>query len=196
MTRPRAASSRNRSWRRAGGAIAVVAVVAFLVTALNSLDARTRTAQLGPVGEIPNRVVTGLDHDVPCIERDDGTEVCATPLPALSAADAATAKRLVVDQLSVPLDHTGSYRVYVGDAILARGVLQELTLAVADPSDQFLAESFRLEIEEAATKKVLSRNPLVNPIQAEPVAVHVFLVFDLERYDKGSAVVVSKIVVG
>jgi hypothetical protein len=154
------------------------------------------SGDLGPVGDIPNRVVSGLDQDIPCIENADGSLDCATPLPSLTAADRASGLALTLEGIVVELDHLGAYRVSLGQAVLARGIVQESVLQLGNVgSGAYRAPSFMLLFEDASSHKVLPRNIYAKGVTDGPQRVDVYLVFDLEWYRDGASIDVSRVVV-
>lgn len=149
---------------------------------------------LGVIGDIPNRVISGLDRDIPCTENADGVQTCATPLPNLTTADRASASALKVANATVKLDHLGAYRVLMGQAVLARGVLQTSALELANArSDAYRARSFMLELEDASSHRVLPRNIYDKGVTDGPQRVDVYLVFDLEWFREGAAIEISRV---
>ena len=149
---------------------------------------------LGTVGNIPNRVLSGPDLDVPCVEDEKGVQACATPLPALTATERGTSSPLIMDNMTIKLDRLGPHRVLVGQAILARGVIQVMALELGNAkSGAYLAPVFLLELEDASTHEVLPRNIYEKGMSAGPQRVDVYLTFDLQSYGDGASVEVSHI---
>jgi hypothetical protein len=86
--------------------------------------------------------------DVPCT--GDDTSSCATKLPGPDPAAAAAAQALDVPHLDIPIDHTGAYRIELGDGSLANGILEDSGMSVTEPSPaRFLLDEsgVRLQIE-------------------------------------------------
>ncbi|MES2208704.1 MAG: hypothetical protein V4515_00735 [Chloroflexota bacterium] len=153
-----------------------------------------RPDSLGVVGDIPNRVVSGLDQDVPCTENADGVQTCATPLPKLTTADKASASALIIENGTVKLDHLGKYRVFLGQVVLARGIVQSSVLELGNVrSETYLAPSFRLELEDASSHRVLPRNIYDKGITDGPQRVDAYLVFDLQWYQEGASILISRV---
>lgn len=149
---------------------------------------------LGVIGDIPNRVVSGPDLDIPCVEDEGGAQTCATPLPALTAADRSTSSPLVVDNLVIKLEHLGPHRVFIGQAVLARGVIEVMSLELRNAqSGTYRAPVFVLELEDASTKKVLPRNIYEKGFSDGPQRVDVYLTFDLQSFKEGATLEVSHI---
>lgn len=151
---------------------------------------------LGVVGPLPNRVVTGPDRDVPCREKDDGTLVCATPLPDLTPAESSHGVALRIERFEIELDHVGPYRVALGEAVLSRGIVTELSFRLESADrDDFLAPDFRLILEDNATRAVQPANVFEKGVVDGVQRVTVYVAFDLESYGKGSVVVLREVVV-
>lgn len=168
-----------------GGAVAGVSVF-FAGGATNH--------SLGPVGPMPNRVQTGPDHDVPCLEPEGEAPVCATPLPALTANDRKLGVPLARASLAVPLDHLGSYRVLLGQATLARGVIERMSFSIENTdSDKFLAPVFYLELEDADTRAILPDNVYEKGVSPGAQRVNVYLRFELTSFTPGAVVEVADI---
>lgn len=149
---------------------------------------------LGTVGEIPNRIVPAPDRDVPCVENADGSQTCATPLPGLSAADRALSTPLEVSGLSIPLDHLGAYRMFVGQATLPRGEIEVMALSLSNSdSGTYFAPSFSLQLEDAMTKRPLPLNIYEKGVVDGAQTVNVYLRFDLTSFKVGATVEVKHI---
>lgn len=177
-------------------AVGLIAASALLALVVATLAGPRLDGKFGTVGEIPNRVDRGPDRDVPCIEGAGTDPVCATPLPALTQAQRAAARPLAVASIEVPLDRLGSYRIYLGDAVLPGGVLEEASFALDNGGDgTYLAPRFHIELEDAATKSVVPNNVYAKGVQAGPQRVSAYLRFDVQRFDPGAKVMVSDIVV-
>ncbi len=179
---------------RRRSALVVAGMGAITVGALVFLGGGTTTGQLGTVGDMPNRVLIGPDRDVPCEEVEGKAPECATPVPTIPAADKALGKALVVKSLTVPLDHGGEYRVYLGQAVLARGVIERMSFSLRNAADgNYRAPVFYLELEDAETKAIVPTNVYAKGLEPRPQPVNVYLRFDLQSFDKGATVEVADI---
>jgi len=189
-------ASRSPDRRRIQVRLGMAALGASLLVAAGwiALYSGPAPTRFGTVGEIPNRVAPGPDRDVPCVASSAGTMRCATPLPPLTDQDRAAARPLLVEGLRVPLDHVGRYRIPVGEAVLARGVIEVLSLTLANASDgSYTAPLFSLELQDAATGSALPRNMYGKGVVDGSQHVEVFLTFDLQAFAPGAALQVSRI---
>jgi hypothetical protein len=184
--------SARRSFVRRGLILGVVALV--VVAGLIFFQwAASNSPHFGVVGPMPNRVVNGPDRDVPCDEVG-GSEVCATPLPTLTESDRAQVIPLEVANLNVRLDHLGAYRVPLGQAVLARGIIEVMSLSIANTGDGFYsARFFALQLEDATTGKVLPGNVYAKGIVDGLQRVNVYLSFDLQSHKPGAIVAVDHV---
>lgn len=133
---------------------------------------------------------------MPCIEEEGKDPVCATPLPALTQAQRLDGGPLSIKSIEIPLDRLGSHRIYLGDAILPGGVLEEAQFALSNSDDgTYLAPRFVIELEDAATKAVIPNNIYANGVQPGSQLVSAYLRFDIQKFDPGAKVIVSDIVV-
>lgn len=189
--RDRFTNVRFTLWVSAGFALLAVAV--WLLTS----GGNQPPGSLGLVGDIPNRVVSGPDQDIPCTENAERVQMCATPLPKLTAVDKASASALVVDDATIRLDHLGKYRVLLGQAVLARGMVQRLVLELGHVrSNTYRAPSFMLELEDALTHRTQPRNIDDKGLTDGPQRVDVYLTFDLQWYADGASIQVTRAEIG
>ena len=80
------------------------------------------------------RSVMGGYTDVPCgAEPADAPEDCPTPFPPPEADVVAEATPVLVDEVSIPIDHLGQYEVPLGQGSLPNGILADASFAFTDP---------------------------------------------------------------
>lgn len=121
----------------------------------------------------------------------------ATPAPTVEPAERALAVPLSVSVLDIRLDHLGPYRIEAGRAVLANGILQQGTIAVADPRPTDLVldpfgVSMRVERIDGA--------PLGGAYdpgwQPGPLEVRVVIEFNVLAYDPGAVLRLRDVLVG
>jgi len=134
------------------------------------------------------RISTVLDgyHDIPC--GPTGNE-CATPVPTVDPGAATAAEPLRVTSLDIPIDRLGAYRVEVGTASLANGVVREASFELVDRSPSNLHVS-PAGIRLAVDSDVAGRPLFVNAYEhgwwdgVEPVSV--WLEFHVLLFEPGA----------
>ena len=118
--------------------------------------------------------------------------------PTINPSIAAAGTVLLVSSLDVPIDHTGPYRLSLGEATLPNGILRQADLYVEDltPSDFLLTD-------EGVALEVLSRDdgqPIWNIYEhgwrAGLERVDVVIVFNVRVFDPGAVLRLRDIAVG
>lgn len=135
--------------------------------------------------------------DVPCAgEAPNG---CATQLPALTPDALRDAEPLRVQQRTIDIPEIGPYRVHLGEARLANGILEVAAGTLGDPwPDHVHLSSAGIRIE--VVSKVEGRPPFNNLYEhgwwkgVEPVDV--FLVFEARHVDAGASIEIRDVLVG
>lgn len=132
--------------------------------------------------------------DVPC-GNGPGPGGCATPPPSVTPAAAQKAVPLQIAQLTVPIDHTGAYSIDLGDAVLANGVLREVSATLADDArpDLSIPDPIRVEVIGEDGKPI--QNVYSHPWHPGTEPVHVRLVFTVEAFDAPTTLDLTNIVV-
>jgi len=121
---------------------------------------------------------------------------CGTILPTLAPEERSLGRALELGPLDVALDHLGRYHVAMGEAILVRGLIQDMALGVANTTDgSFSASFFILELEDAVTGKALPRNEYDKGMVEGFQRVNVYLNFELLSYEPGAVVRVEHVLV-
>ena len=178
----------------------VVAGIVLLGAAGFSLmqGGATTPPAFGRVGPLPtNSVFSGPDRDVSCtveLWEPGASEACATLLPTLAPQERTLGRPLDVGPIDVALDHLGPYRVRIGEAILVRGLIQDMVLTIRNTADgTYAAPFFMLELEDAVTGKTLPRNLYEKGVVDGLQRVNVYLTFDLQSYEPGAVVQVDRV---
>jgi hypothetical protein len=183
-----------RFWSLLAGIVLLVGAALAMILP-GSLDHRHGTVGSSPGG--PNLVVAGVDRDVPC---DAGYEPpaygpgCATPVPTLAPDERTLGRPLVVGPFDVALDRLGRYRVRVGEAILVRGMIQDIRLRLGNAADgTYSAPFFDLELEDPVTGSTFPKNVYLKGVVDGLQRVVVYLTFDLQSYRPGAVVRVEHV---
>lgn len=136
----------------------------------------------------------GIDRDVPCA--GEAPEGCATPPPTPRPASERAAQQLAIRALDIPLDHTGSYEVAVGEASLPDGYMTERSASLADtrPTTFWIQGGIFIDVRPL----VAGRPPVGSRYRdlydgVEPVQV--FLVFEVTETSPGAVLEVRDLVV-
>lgn len=165
--------------------VVALAGAGFAIGAIGESGAGT----FGAVGSLPNRVIAGPDRDVPCSENTNGIGICATPLPTLTAAETARRRPLEVVDIRIPVDADGPYRVLLGGAVLPRGLVEATNVQLGSAIDAtYVADSFRIVLEDASTGRVLPDNIYVKGLVAGDQRVNAYLVFTILSHEPGAYV--------
>jgi hypothetical protein len=149
-----------------------------------------------PEWTIESAIGAGYE-DVPCAgEAPNG---CASPLPTLAPDAIRDARPLKIESRSIDVPAVGPYRIRLGDATLANGILKVAHGTLADPwPDHVHLSSAGIRIE--VVSQVAGRPPFENLYQHGwwPGAerVDVFLVFEARHVDPGATIEVRDLLVG
>ncbi len=124
--------------------------------------------------------------------------VGSTPVPTADAEAASNGLSLIVENLSIPIDHVGRYEIDVGRAVLPNGILTEARFGLADPKTQAVAvreEGVRLEIESLLPDRPTFDGSFAHGWWPGVEPVRVVLSFEVTRFDKGASLEVIDLVV-
>ena len=136
-------------------------------------------------------------QDVPCAgEAPNG---CATPLPPMAPDAARDRQALKIPDRTIDVPKVGPYRIQLGQARLANGVLRIAQATLADPwPDHVHLSSDGIRIEVVST--VDGRPPFENLYQhgwwPGVELVDVFLVFEARHVDPGATIEIRDVLVG
>jgi hypothetical protein len=143
-------------------------------------------------------ITAGYD-DVPCGATPGGQpgSACASPMPTIDPAAAASAQPLAVASLDIPITTTGHLELDVGPATLPNGILSAARFALADPHTRTFA------VKDAITLVVRSGDPTRPPFlnlyahgwYPGTEAVEVYLVLDVTRVSPGALLEIRDLVV-
>jgi len=122
----------------------------------------------------------------------------ASPVPAIDPAARALGRSLAVASLDLPIDHTGTYEVDLGSAMLPNGILSLADIALADdaPTDLLIdANGVTLQIVPAD-----GGAPLWNIYEtgwhAGVVKVRATVTFNVTAFDPGAVLGIRNVSVG
>lgn len=139
---------------------------------------------------------SGGYHDVPC--EGETMDNCATPVPTVDPAAAASAKPLTIARRDIPLDHLGEYQVRLGEATLPNGILTEASFDFMDdwPPDVTISDSdVWLEVRSLEPDGKPFDNIHTHGWRAGTERVEAVLVFTVQRVDPGAVLGIRDVVV-
>lgn len=149
-----------------------------------------------PAWTIRSAVEAGYG-DVPC--EGEAPNGCASPLPTLAPDALRDAETLRIDQRSIDVPSIGPYRIHLGEAALANGILKVARGRLADPWPDHVhisSDGIRIEV----VSKVAGRPPFENLYQhgwwPGVERVDVFLVFEARHVDPGAMIEIRDLLVG
>jgi len=122
----------------------------------------------------------------------------ATPVPTINPAAQAKAQPLTVAALDIPIDHTGTYRVELGEATLPNGILSRADMALANdrPTDLLLDEyGLGLTLERVKGGAPIS-NTYETGWHVGVLGVRVMVTFTVVTFDPGAVLQIRNVVVG
>jgi len=126
-------------------------------------------------------------NDSPCIgEPPDG---CATPVPSVAPAAAASATALRIARLDIPIDHLGDYDVRLGEARLPNGLLSVGRFDFVDPwppDVTILLGGARLVVRSLEPDGRAFGNVYEHGWREGTERVAAFLLFHVDRFDPGA----------
>jgi hypothetical protein len=135
-------------------------------------------------------------RDVPCAgEPPDG---CATLVPARTRAATAGAVPLRVDRLDIPIDHTGDYRVKVGEARLPNGWLTDASFALVDDWPDgvtILSGRATMALQSLESDGKPFMNVYEHGWREGTERVAAFIVFHVDDFDPGAVLSIKDVVV-
>lgn len=135
-------------------------------------------------------------HDTPC--SGDPPDGCATPLPTIEPAAAATAQPLMIERIDIPLDHVGPYEAKLGEATLPNGILTEASFALVDdwpPGVTITSGTVSIRIGSLDPDGKPFNNYFDHGWRVGTERVEAILEFTVDRVDPGAVLAVRDVVV-
>jgi hypothetical protein len=121
----------------------------------------------------------------------------ATPVPSIAPDALAEATALRIDRLDIPIDHTGTNEVVLGEAWLPNGLVTTAGFALVDdwpPGVTILDGGVRLEVRSQLDGKPI-QNIYEHGWRKGIEGVDAVLVFDVFRFDPGATLSIADVVV-
>ena len=98
-----------------------------------------------------------------------------------------------MSSLAIPINHTGTYAIDLGDAVLPNGILTETTATLADDrrSDVLIPQGIQLQVLGPDAKPL--ENAYAQGWRSGTETVHVRLVFTVGSFDPGATLELTNI---
>lgn len=136
--------------------------------------------------------------DVPCAGGPGGEpgSVCATPFP--SPAESVARRPLVVEHLTIPIDHAGHFDVVVGTALLPHGLLSKTVFTIRSivpagtHTDRY---GVRLRIVSTDPTAPAFENGYARGARPGSETVEVHIVFDIVSVEPGASLEIEGLLV-